>query len=1088
MLGFLKRIRKSDGRGGEGRPDRALIELDNLVKTYETEAGDFVALHDIDLAIERGEFVTVVGKSGSGKTTLINMLTGIDRPTEGKVFVDEVAVHDLTENQTAQWRGDTVGVVFQFFQLLPTLSVIENVMLPMALRRKYTHRERYERALRLLDMVGIQRHAHKLPSQVSGGEQQRVAIARAIANDPAVIIADEPTGNLDSATAAQVFGVFEGLVEGGRTVLVVTHDPDLAKRSSRTLTIADGAITGDTRPDGELGANASAPTEASPLKPATHIAEDGFERWQDAIPGTLWRKVIRDLWNNKARTILVVLAIAVGVFAFGGMFTAREISLGAANHAYEAAHPADMYLYGSFDDHTVRVVGQMPGVVEAEGWGGYWLKMQSPTDPDFWYNMDLYALDDYEAMDIDQITFIEGLEGSWPPGPRQVLFERATAELLGLDIGTMVTLEMPDGSRRELQYAGIVYDVNAEPPRFSLWPRGYASMETLRWLGYDGSYFRMTIDAEGSAVENPDAAWELLGDITGRLERSGVSSEGYVNELGEHWVAQNIRTFGTIIGGLGVFALILSGFLVVNTTLAIIAQQKRQIGMMKAVGASGRQVMGVYLATASIFGLLALLVAVPMGAGLAYLTTIAVARFVNIDATNFYLPPWVLLLQVLAALAAPAVAALIPILGGTRVTVRQAVSDYGVGPVRRRGLINRLLARIRGLPRPTMLSLRNTFRRRGRLVLTLITLTLAGGIFISVVSTRNSLMVELENARRLFNFDVQVMLGGPYPTRQVHREAMRVPGVESVEGWAFAQAQLIPEGWEGSEQGVLGPNFTLYGTPADTTFVEPVISEGRWLQPGDQNVIVVSSDLVNDQPGLAVGQDVTLVTRGDEVSSRRQWRVVGVFNGFGQHFAYTNYDYLSHVVGAPGQSWVLLAGTTESDSQSQFEVARALEERLKRAGLVVGQSLTTSEITGANMAGWNFIITFMLVMAFLLAIVGGLGLAGTMSLNVLERTREIGVMRATGASNGAVRGVVLIEGIAIGLLSWLLAVPLSLPLGYGFNYMVSMSFLERATSFSFSATSVIIWLLIVLVIATVASLLPARRAVQVSVREALAYE
>ena len=245
MLGrWLKRSRSlneaSNGRYQNG--NEHLIELRKVVKNYETAAGPFPALKGIDLKIDTGEFVSVVGRSGSGKSTLINMVAGIDRPTAGEVLIGDTAVHTLSEGQLAVWRGRTIGVVFQFFQLLPTLTVIENVMLPMDFRHMYSRRERRERAMHLLEQVEMARHAHKLPSAVSGGEQQRVAIARALANDPPILAADEPTGNLDSKTAESVFRLFENQIEQGKTILMVTHDRDLAKRATRILMLSDGEI------------------------------------------------------------------------------------------------------------------------------------------------------------------------------------------------------------------------------------------------------------------------------------------------------------------------------------------------------------------------------------------------------------------------------------------------------------------------------------------------------------------------------------------------------------------------------------------------------------------------------------------------------------------------------------------------------------------------------------------------------------------------------------------------------------------------------------------------------------------------------
>jgi len=227
-----------------------LIDLNAVTKAYQTDAGQFLALKGVDLLVEAGEFVAIVGKSGSGKTTLINMITGLDRPTDGEILVGGRAVKNLSENQLAAWRGRTIGVVFQFFQLLPTLTALENVMLPMDFCATPAFHQRRIRALELLRLMEIEDQADKLPARLSGGQQQRVAIARALATDPPILAADEPTGNLDSKTAAAVFALFERLTSLGKTILMVTHDPDLARRAGRELHIADGRIVNDTNGNG----------------------------------------------------------------------------------------------------------------------------------------------------------------------------------------------------------------------------------------------------------------------------------------------------------------------------------------------------------------------------------------------------------------------------------------------------------------------------------------------------------------------------------------------------------------------------------------------------------------------------------------------------------------------------------------------------------------------------------------------------------------------------------------------------------------------------------------------------------------------
>jgi putative ABC transport system ATP-binding protein len=250
MLKIPFKHRQINGARSNGhQPPRSaqLIELQQVGKHYQTAAGLFTALAGIDLHVDQGEFIAVVGKSGGGKSTLINMLTGIDRPTTGAIYVDQTPLHTLSENEMAVWRSKHIGIVFQFFQLLPTLTVVENVMLPMDFGHLYSFGEREQRARALLTQVELADHADKLPTAMSGGQQQRAAIARALANDPPLIVADEPTGNLDSKTAGAMLNLFQQLVTGGKTIVMVTHDPDLARQAARTITLADGEIVGDER-------------------------------------------------------------------------------------------------------------------------------------------------------------------------------------------------------------------------------------------------------------------------------------------------------------------------------------------------------------------------------------------------------------------------------------------------------------------------------------------------------------------------------------------------------------------------------------------------------------------------------------------------------------------------------------------------------------------------------------------------------------------------------------------------------------------------------------------------------------------------
>jgi putative ABC transport system ATP-binding protein len=252
------------------------IELRDLTKIYTSAAGAFTALRAVNLQVDRGEFVAVTGKSGSGKSTLINMITGIDRPTSGSVLIGDTAVHRLNEGQMAVWRGRTVGVIFQFFQLLPTLTALENVMLPMDFAHLFTPRERRRRAHNLLAQVDMADQAHKLPAAISGGQQQRVAIARALATDPPIIVADEPTGNLDSKMADAVFQLFETLVMEGKTILMVTHDQDLARRVPRAIVMVDGEIAEEPDPSHQLARAKYASQVRANVQPTLYAREPNY--------------------------------------------------------------------------------------------------------------------------------------------------------------------------------------------------------------------------------------------------------------------------------------------------------------------------------------------------------------------------------------------------------------------------------------------------------------------------------------------------------------------------------------------------------------------------------------------------------------------------------------------------------------------------------------------------------------------------------------------------------------------------------------------------------------------------------------------
>jgi putative ABC transport system permease protein len=788
-----------------------------------------------------------------------------------------------------------------------------------------------------------------------------------------------------------------------------------------------------------------------------------------------WRKVVRDLWAHKTRTALVVLSTAVGVFAVGMIANTQAILSRDLAEAYAATNPAHAILYVQpFDERLVRTVRNMREVQDAQGRRSYWVRLQ--TGPHEWVNFELQAFANYDDIRINGFW---PESGAWPPQRREVLLERSSLSSTNSRVGDTVLIETPNGQKRELRIAGLVHDLAQVPTAFWGGASGYVAFDTLQWLGEESTYDELYITVAENALDK-DHIGRVTERLKHRLERSGwavYSTE--IPEPAEHWADDVIQALLLLLGALGFLSLLLSGFLVVNIITALLAQQVRQIGIMKAIGAQRRQLMAMYLTTVLIFGSLALVVAVPLGALGARALIGYTAGLMNFDVVTSGIPPRVMALQAIIALCVPLLAALYPVIAGTRITSREAMSEYGLGKGRfGASFIDRLLEQVRGLRRPLLLSLRNTFRRKGRLVLTLSTLTLAGAIFIAVFSVRASLFGELDAVMDDLNYDVEVDFNRSYRVTQLEREAQRVPGVARAEALGFAIANRQRS--DGTESGSL----RILAAPSTMGMIQPTIQRGRWLRPEDRSAIVVTSDFLQAEPDLDVGDEISL-----RIGKRRTtWRIVGVAGRIGVPFAYANYSHFARLTGSTGYAGVLVLQTDRDDPAFQAQVARTAEERFKRVGLQVAATMTSGQIRATNIFQFNVLFAFLLIMAILVAVVGGLGLMGTMSLNVFERIREIGVMRAIGASDGAVLRVVIVESIIIGLLSWVLGAILALPLSRILSDAVGVAFIQKPLTFTFSLGGVVIWLLVAIIVAALASFLPARNASRLTVREVLAYE
>ena len=809
-----------------------------------------------------------------------------------------------------------------------------------------------------------------------------------------------------------------------------------------------------------------------------------------------WRKVLRDLWQNKGRSLLVILSIAVGVFAVGTVVHMQVIVRQDMIGSYVGANPANATIYteGYFDENVVEIVREMPEVAQAEGRSSVVVQFQLDEEAG-WFPLILFAIPDYENMGIN-VLYEEAEFGPEPdawPGPvplpppyREVMFERTSCILSqhGLAFqakrGNTMLVETPMGKQREMRMAGLVGDFSRLPATNWWAAYGYVTFETMEWLGLPSDYNELVLLVSGDRGDKAHIE-DVAKKVADRMERSGMTVvRTEVPEPGVLPLDYMVNGLVLILTALGILSLFSSIFLLINTVQALLAQQVQQIGVMKAIGARGHQLLGMYLSIIVVYGILALLIAVPLGTWIARWIVNFTIYFINFNLSEFGFPPQVLAIEIAMGLLVPLLAALWPIIAGTRITVREAISDYGMGEGGfGTGLIDRLIEQVRGLPRPLLLSLRNTFRHKGRLVLTLLTLVLAGAIFIAIVSVRASMTGTVNEIFQFYKADIELGFNRPYRVDRIEGVALGIPGVVAVESWGSTGAyRLRPDDTEGK-------SFAIEAPPATTQMIAPTMIEGRWLLPEDDNAIVLSSFIIQDEPDIRVGDEVVLDIEGRETT----WRVVGIMRPpIAASIAYADYSYVARLTRDTGRASSLRVVTEQHDGDFQTLVAEAMKERFDLEGMSVGFVSTVEESRAGIAVLFDILITLLMSMAVLLGTVGGVGLMGTMLLNVLERMREIGVMRAIGASSEAILQIFIVEGVLIGIISWLLGTILALPLGRLLSDAMGAQLPFGSLSYTFSLSGVGIWFVLAILLSIAASYFPAQNAARLTVREVLSYQ
>ena len=791
-----------------------------------------------------------------------------------------------------------------------------------------------------------------------------------------------------------------------------------------------------------------------------------------------WNKVLADLWDNKTRTLLVVASIAVGVFAVGAIITAYMILSEDIHVSYAAVNPANIEIMTDpFDDDFLRSIKEIPGVGEVEG--RHNLSVSVIQDGETQQNLALIAVKDFENS---KINMRDPVEGAPIPGENELLIGYEPMRDSGYRVGDVLSVQIADGTIRRMPVVGIVADQTAVGD-FSSSPIGYVTQDSLVWLGERENYTRLyaTVSDDSNDEDYIQGISEAIED---KLEKSGRQIyRANISKSNEHPFGDMALAIFGILGALGVLVVLLSTSLIVNTLNALITQHLRQIGVMKLVGARSLQILGMYLLLILLYGIIALIIAVPLGALAGYELAQLMAFFMKANLQDFRIIPVAVVVQIMIAMIVPLVAGFFPVNSGSKITVRRAISNDRPGDQPTiSGWWDRLGRLTRWLSRPVLLSVRNTFRRKGRLLLTLFTLTVSGAIFIAVFNVRVSMQEYMIDLTQHFMADITLDFEQPYRIAKVQDAVFQIPGVEDIEAWSGASAEIL------DPNGDVLENLLIIAPPADSALLDPDMVAGRWLLPGDGKAVVISDAIWDTIPDLKPGDTLRLSVSGGREDD---WTLVGVFsftNFMGDPLGYAPYESISGLQNMSNQASSYRLVTNDQSLEGQEKFSTALDQYLRARGFHVRSIQTGAETREQSAQMVNILVVFLLTMALLTAVVGSIGLTGTMGMNVLERTREIGVMRAIGAVDFAIMKSVVFEGVFIGLISWSAAVLVSFPISFLLLKIISEAMINAPIPLAFTLDGFLIWLGVVLALSVFASILPARSAARLTIREVLAYE
>lgn len=804
--------------------------------------------------------------------------------------------------------------------------------------------------------------------------------------------------------------------------------------------------------------------------------------------GNLWFKILRDLWSNKGRTIQVMLIIGIGSAAIGMILGTRNLVVPGMQGIWQQMNPAmiNIFIGPAISEDEVTTLGHLDGVAEIEAFNNATIEWRAHPE-DEWRPGGLTARADYNAQNMNKL---ELLEGDWPSG--RVAANGQDAAAFKINDGATVEFRVSNKEFKVPTNAKI-YDQLVQPATFGGTAQFYVDQEFYEYLIGDKDFGRVMVKAP---EWNEEAVTQLADRIEDRIQKMGAESGRFITDPNKHFFQDQIDGLFFLMGVLGIFSLILGLLLVYNTINSIIASQTDQIGVMKAIGASAGQITRFYLTLVMIYGILALLVSLPLGIlGAWGISSWLVGSFGS-DLGEFQVDQQAVIVSMAISLFAPLLVALVPIFNAARITVREAISTYGLAISA--GLLERTLTKLKFISRLMMLTISNTFRHKWRVILLQLALVMSGLVFMMVVSVRDSVVYTVKDV--LFSIlDTNVTLIFDNPERIEHIESLTMshPGIKAVEMWGLTNATIRPRGKDYSKD---DEEMQVMGVPLPTDLYGYQLRGGRWLDPADTYAILLNEKFVNDlnedldeADQIEVGDWVT-IRYSDK--NERDYQVVGLlFDPILTTFTLVNRQTLLLDLGSADRAQSVWIQTNEEGIAPEEAIAKSLRQfyadhnikvNAQRGVFGLGSDSTTAT-ANSFVQQFNFLIVLLGIMAVVIGSVGSIALSGALSLSVLERRREIGVMRAIGASSWAIFRVFIGEGLILGWLSWLIALTITIPASQAMVAALGNAF-QLDILYKFQPIGPILWFVIITILSVIASWLPARGATRISVRESLAYQ